>query len=113
VCVPDRFDQLMSVVLRNMSKKRAPAHPLDKSRRICGGSRTPEEVKHTKSKKNRGLTTKVIVYRDRRYPDGRPRNLKVDVRQDDVLDNDHVSPMVAVRTGTPLPQVQILKIREA
>jgi hypothetical protein len=60
-------------------------------------------MKHTRSKSSRGLVTRPVVYRDQRYPPGSLLEIKVDVRRDDV---------VAVRTGTPLHDVQIIEVRD-
>jgi hypothetical protein len=69
-------------------------------------------VKHTKSKASRGIVTRVIVYRDRRRPHDRPRQLKVDVSRGEVLDSNYAAAMVTLRTPLPLADVEIVKIGE-
>lgn len=68
--------------------------------------------RHTKSKARRGIRTKVIHYRDRRNPRGRPQQLKVDMRRDEHLDHEHAAAMVAARTGAPLPELLIIDITD-
>ncbi|MCA1706929.1 MAG: hypothetical protein LC808_28165 [Actinobacteria bacterium] len=70
-------------------------------------------MKRTRSKKSRGMVTRCIVYRNRRYSGNRPQELKIDVRRGERVDNDYAAAMVAVRTGTPLADVTILEIRGA
>lgn len=69
-------------------------------------------MRHTRNEKNRGLVTKVIVYRDHRHPDSPSREVIVDVRRDEVLDGDYAAATVAVRTGTPLNDVRIIEVRD-
>lgn len=69
-------------------------------------------MKRTKSKADRGLVTRLIVYKDRRNPRDRPRELKVDVSVREVIDTDYAAAMVAARTTTPLADVKIVKIAE-
>lgn len=69
-------------------------------------------MKHTRSKRKRGLVTRRIVYRNRRRPDARPQEMKVDIRPDESVDADYAAAMVAVRTGTPLADVTIIEVRE-
>lgn len=76
-------------------------------------SRREGPVKHTRTKKNQGLVTTIITYRDGRHPHSSPPlKLTVDVQRDDVLDGDYLAAMVAVRTGTPLNQVRITEVRD-
>lgn len=69
-------------------------------------------MKRTKSKARRGLVTRRIVYKDRKRPHDRPRELKVDVSRGEVIDDDYAAAMVAARTTTPLADVKIIKIGE-
>lgn len=69
-------------------------------------------MKRTKSKANRGLVTRCIVYLDRKNSPDRPRELKVDVRRGEVIDEDYAAAMVAARTTTALADVKIVKIME-
>jgi hypothetical protein len=48
------------------------------------------------------------VYRDRKRPHDRSRELQVDVSHGEVIDPDYAAAMVAVRTATPLADVQII-----
>ena len=66
----------------------------------------------TRSKKNRGLVTRTIVYRHRRHPAGKPQQITIDVRRDEQIDTGHAAAIVALRTGTPLTDVIIIHIRE-
>jgi hypothetical protein len=65
-----------------------------------------------KSKAARGLITYTIHYRDRRYTDSRDHTLKVDVRCDEVIEEQYAAAMVAARTGVPWQQVQIVKVTQ-
>ncbi len=67
-------------------------------------------MKHTtrKSKKNRGLIARRIVYTSAQRPQDRPRELIVDVPCGEVMDADYAAAMVAVRTGMPLVEVIIV-----
>ncbi len=67
-------------------------------------------VKHTKSKKSRGLTTRSIAYKSNKRPHDRARELKVDVPCGEIIDASYAAAMVAVRTGMPLAEVNIVKI---
>ncbi len=67
-------------------------------------------MKHTKSKKNRGLTTKIIVYKSNKRPHDRPQELKVDVPRGELIDASYAAAMVAVRTSLPLTEVNIVTI---
>jgi hypothetical protein len=67
-------------------------------------------VKHTKSKKSRGLATRSIVYKSSQHPHDRHRELKVDVPRGEIMDSGYAAAMVAVRTGIPLADVNIIKI---
>jgi hypothetical protein len=69
-------------------------------------------VKHTKRKASTGLVTQRIVYRHRKRPHDRSRELKVDVSRGEVIDSDYAAAMVAVHTATPLVDVQIVAIVE-
>lgn len=52
------------------------------------------------------------MYLDRKRPHDQPRELKVDVRRGEVIDDDYAAAMVATRTTTPLTDVKIIKITE-
>lgn len=67
-------------------------------------------MKRTKSKAARGLVTRTIVYRDRKRPQGRNQELKVDVRLEEIMEEDYAIAMVAVRTGLSLTHVHIVRI---
>ena len=69
-------------------------------------------MKHTKSRADRGLVTRRIVYKDRKRPHDRPRELKVDVPRREVIDTDYATAMVAVRTTMPLADIKIVKVAE-
>jgi hypothetical protein len=70
-------------------------------------------VKHTKSKKNRGLATRRIMYKSSKHPHDRHRELKVDVPLGEIVDDRYAAAMVAVRTGVPLAEVNIVTIAGA
>lgn len=63
-----------------------------------------------KSKAARGLVSCTILYRDRRDGHHRNRTLKVDVRRGATIENQHAAAMVAVRTSTPLTEVEIVQV---
>ena len=67
-------------------------------------------MKHARSKKDKGLTTRNIVYKSSQNPHDRHRELKVDVPRGEIMDADYAAAMVAVRTGMPLADVNIVKI---
>lgn len=67
-------------------------------------------MKHTKSKKSRGLVTKIIAYKSSKRPHDRPQELKVDVPRGEIIDPSYAAAMVAVRTSIPLEDVNIVKI---
>jgi hypothetical protein len=67
-------------------------------------------VKHLKSKAARGLVTRTIVYRDRRWPHRRNQQLKVDVRRDEVINPEYAAAMVAVRTTLALADIRVVRI---
>ncbi len=67
-------------------------------------------MKRHKSKAERGLVTQRIVYGSRRYPHARNQELKVDVRRGTVIDMDHATALVAVRTPLRLDEIRIVKI---
>ncbi|MGH4012770.1 MAG: hypothetical protein ACRDSL_02290 [Pseudonocardiaceae bacterium] len=67
-------------------------------------------MKQTKSKAQRGLVTRRIVYANRRRPHDRPHELKVDVRSGTVIDLDYATGLVAVRTPLLLADVKIISI---
>jgi hypothetical protein len=67
-------------------------------------------MKQTKSKAQRGLVTRRIVYENRRRPHDRNRELKVDVRAGTVIDLDYAVGMVALRTPLALADVKIIRI---
>ena len=69
-------------------------------------------MKCTRSKASRGLVTRRIVYRDRKHPHDRPRELKVDLPRGEVLDTDYAAAMVAAGTTTPLTDVLIIAIEQ-
>lgn len=62
------------------------------------------------SKEVRGLVTKVIFYRDLRHPQAKPCSLRVDIRGDVVMSDDHAAGIVAVRTPVPLASVSIVRV---
>jgi len=66
--------------------------------------------KHTKSKAQRGLVTRRIVYASRKRPYARHQELKVDIRHGAVIDTDHAAGLVAVRTPLSLDEVRIIRI---
>jgi len=63
-----------------------------------------------KSKAQRGLETVLIVYSSLKRPHARNQELKVDVRRGTVIDTDHATGLVAVRTTLPLDEVRIIRI---
>lgn len=67
-------------------------------------------AKHTKSKAQRGLVTHRIVYTSHQDPHARNQELKVDVRRGTVIDTDHATGLVAVRTPLPLKEIMIVRI---
>ncbi len=67
-------------------------------------------MKHTKSKKSSGLATRSIVYKSNKRPHDRLRELKVDVPRGEIIDASYAAAMVALRTGMPLVEVNIVKI---
>jgi hypothetical protein len=67
-------------------------------------------MKHTRSKVQRGLVTRRIVYANRKRPRDRNQELKVDIRNGTVLDMDYAAALVAVRTPLLLADVKIIKI---
>jgi len=67
-------------------------------------------MKHTKSKAQRGLVTRRIVYANRRRPHDRHQELKVDVRSGTIIDMDYTAGLVAVRTPLHLADVKIIEI---
>jgi len=66
--------------------------------------------KQTKSKAQRGLVTRRIVYVDRQRPHAQQCELKVDVRSGEIIDLDYAAALVAVRTPLPLANVKIIRI---
>jgi hypothetical protein len=69
-------------------------------------------VKRTKSKKGRELTARSIVYKSNKHPHERHRELKVNVPRGEIIDYRYAAAMVAVRTGVPLADVDIVKIQQ-
>ncbi len=67
-------------------------------------------MKHTKSKKSRGLVARSIVYKSDKRPHDRSQELKVDVPRGEIIDASYAAAMVAVRTSMPLEDVNIVKI---
>ncbi|MBV9141606.1 MAG: hypothetical protein JO115_11930 [Pseudonocardiales bacterium] len=67
-------------------------------------------MKHTQRKKTGGLVTRNIVYKSSKYPHTRYRELKVEVPRGEIIDAHYAAGMVAVRTGMPLADVNIIKI---
>lgn len=67
-------------------------------------------MKRHKSKAERGIVTQRIVYASCRYPHARNQELKVDVRRGTVIDMDHATALVAVRTPLPLDEVRVIRI---
>lgn len=67
-------------------------------------------AKRTKSKAQRGLVTHRIVYTSRQDPRARHQELKVDVRRGTVIDVDHATGLVAVRTPLPLNEIMIVRV---
>ena len=68
-------------------------------------------MKHTKSKKSRGLVAKNLVYKSNKHPHDQFRELKVDVPQGEIIEPSYAAAMVAVRTSIPLEDVHIVKIQ--
>jgi hypothetical protein len=66
--------------------------------------------RHTKSKAQRGLVTMRIVYGSHKRPHARDQELTVDVRRGTVIDTDHATGLVAVRTSLSLGEVRIVRI---
>lgn len=69
-------------------------------------------MKQTKSKAQRGLVTRRIVYASRLRPNARHQVLKVDVRSGTVMDMDFAAALVAVRTPLSLADIEIVRIEE-
>lgn len=70
-------------------------------------------MKHQrKSKAQRGLVTRRIVYANRRRPHDRHQELTVDIRNGEFVDDDYAAGMVAVRTTMALADVRIVRIEE-
>ncbi|MGH3720202.1 MAG: hypothetical protein ACRDRI_15430 [Pseudonocardiaceae bacterium] len=67
-------------------------------------------MKHPKSKAQRGLVTRRIVYASHQRPHARHQELKVDVRRETLIDLDYAAALVAVRTPLPLADIKILRI---
>ncbi|MGH3913546.1 MAG: hypothetical protein ACRDTC_09060 [Pseudonocardiaceae bacterium] len=53
------------------------------------------------------------MYSNRRRPDDKAQELKVDVRRGEVIDDDYAAAMVAARTTLPLADVRIIRITTA
>jgi len=66
--------------------------------------------KRPKSKAERGLVSMRIVYASHGLPRARHQELKADVRPGTVIDVDHATGLVAVRTTMPLNEVRIISI---
>lgn len=64
-----------------------------------------------KSKAQRGLVTVLIVYASLKNPHARNQELKVDVQRGTIIDTDHATGLVAVRTPLPLNEVKIIEIK--
>ncbi|MBV9143550.1 MAG: hypothetical protein JO115_21995 [Pseudonocardiales bacterium] len=69
-------------------------------------------MKQTKSKAQRGLVTRRIVYASRQRPNARHQVLKVDVRSGTVMDMDFAAALVAVRTPLSLADIKFVRIEE-
>ncbi len=67
-------------------------------------------MKRTRSKKSRGLTTRSIAYKSNKRPHDRSQELTVDVPRGEIIDASYAAAMVALRTGMPLTEVNIVKI---
>ena len=67
-------------------------------------------MKQTKSKAQRGLVTRRIVYANRKRPHDRNHELKVDVRSGTIIDLDYAAALVAVRTPMFLADMKIIRI---
>ncbi|MGH3799796.1 MAG: hypothetical protein ACRDTD_06625 [Pseudonocardiaceae bacterium] len=67
-------------------------------------------MKHTKSKAQRGLVTRRIVYASHQRPHARHQELKVDVRSGTMIDMEYAAALVAVRAPLPLADIKILRI---
>jgi len=67
-------------------------------------------AKRTKSKAQRGLVTRRIVYASHKRPHDPHQELKVDVRNGTVIDMDYAAALVAVRTSLALDEVRIIRI---
>ena len=77
-----------------------------------GDTATENHRKHAKSKDQRGLVTRRIVYASRQSPHARHQVLKVDVRSGTAIDMDFAAALVAVRTPLSLADIKIIKIEE-
>ncbi|MGQ0774123.1 MAG: hypothetical protein ACT4NY_06855 [Pseudonocardiales bacterium] len=81
-----------------------------------GGPPVPRRIRRAgmarriKSKAQRGLVTHRIVYASRKNPHIRNQELKVDVRRGTIIDVDHATGLVAVRTPLPLNEIMIVRI---
>ncbi len=54
--------------------------------------------------------TRRIVYADRKCSPARHHELKVDVREGEIIDLNYAAALVAVRAALPLADVQIVRI---
>ncbi len=70
-------------------------------------------MRHAKSKKSRGLTTRSIAYKSNKRPHDWLLELTVDVPRGETVNASYAAAMVAVRTGMPLDDVSIVKIAGA
>jgi hypothetical protein len=78
-----------------------------------GDTDTENHRKHTKSKAQRGLVTRRIVYASRQRPHARYQVLKVDVRNGTAIDMEYAAALVAVRTPLSLADIKIVRIEES
>ncbi len=69
-------------------------------------------MRHTKSKAQRGLETRRIVYTNRRHPHSRHQELKVAVPSGTTVDMDYAAAIVAIRTPLLLADVKIVRIED-
>lgn len=64
----------------------------------------------TQSQASRGLETRTIVYADRRRPHTGHREIRVDVRCGEVIDDDYAAATVAARTTLGFTDVFVVKV---
>lgn len=69
-------------------------------------------MNRSKDKRSRRPVTKCIVYKNHKRPHDPPRELKVDVPHEEIIDEDYAAAMVSVRTIIPLEKMKIVKITD-